>query len=50
MGVGLHQGKLRRFRADLHDEVDYFFTARGRIGIAANNILFYGTGGYAHGG
>ena len=32
------------------DKIDYFFTARGRFGIAANNILFYGTGGYAHGG
>ncbi len=30
--------------------VDYFLTARGRVGIAADNFLFYGTGGYAHGG
>ena len=31
-------------------KVDYFLTTRGRLGIAANNFLFYGTGGYAHAG
>jgi len=30
------------------DKINYFFTARGRIGVAAQNVLFYGTGGYAH--
>ena len=30
------------------DKITYFFTARGRLGVAAQNILFYGTGGYAH--
>jgi outer membrane immunogenic protein len=30
------------------DTINYFFTARGRLGIAAQNVLFYGTGGYAH--
>ena len=29
--------------------VDYFGTVRGRIGYAAGNVLFYGTGGYAYG-
>lgn len=32
------------------DSIDYFWTARGRLGVAVQNILFYGTGGYAHGG
>jgi outer membrane immunogenic protein len=32
------------------DTIDYFFTVRGRAGVAVQNILFYGTGGYAHGG
>jgi outer membrane immunogenic protein len=32
------------------DTINYFFTARGRLGVAAQNFLFYGTGGYAHGG
>jgi len=32
------------------DKINYFFTARGRLGVAAQNFLFYGTGGYAHGG
>ena len=30
------------------DTINYFFTARGRLGVAAQNFLFYGTGGYAH--
>ena len=30
------------------DKINYFFTARGRLGVAAQNVLFYGTGGYAH--
>ena len=30
------------------DTINYFFTARGRLGVAAQNVLFYGTGGYAH--
>jgi outer membrane immunogenic protein len=30
------------------DKVDYFFTIRGRLGIAFNNALLYATGGYAH--
>lgn len=32
------------------DTINYFFTVRGRLGVAAQNVLFYGTGGYAHGG
>jgi outer membrane immunogenic protein len=31
------------------DKINYFLTARGRLGVAAQNFLFYGTGGYAHG-
>jgi outer membrane immunogenic protein len=27
--------------------VDLFGTVRGRVGYAANNWLFYGTGGFA---
>lgn len=29
-------------------EANWFVTARGRAGFAANNVLFYATGGYAH--
>ena len=32
------------------DHTDWFGTARGRVGFAANNVLFYGTGGLAYGG
>ncbi len=32
------------------DHIDYFGTVRGRLGFAANNWLFYGTGGFAYGG
>ena len=32
------------------DHMDWFGTFRGRIGIAANNVLFYGTAGAAYGG
>jgi outer membrane immunogenic protein len=32
------------------DKINYFVTARGRLGVAAQNFLFYGTGGYAYGG
>jgi outer membrane immunogenic protein len=31
------------------DHIDWFGTARGRIGIATGNVLFYGTGGLAYG-
>jgi outer membrane immunogenic protein len=30
------------------DKINYFVTARGRLGVAVQNFLFYGTGGYAH--
>jgi outer membrane immunogenic protein len=30
-------------------EADWFGTVRGRLGYAANNLLFYGTGGLAYG-
>ena len=32
------------------DKVNYFFTVRGRLGVAMQNVLLYGTGGYAFGG
>lgn len=32
------------------DHIDWFGTVRGRVGLAANNVLFYGTGGLAYGG
>ncbi|KJC55785.1 hypothetical protein UP10_38520 [Bradyrhizobium sp. LTSPM299] len=32
------------------DHIDWFGTFRGRVGITANNVLFYGTGGLAYGG
>lgn len=32
------------------DHIDWFGTVRGRVGFAANNVLFYGTGGFAYGG
>ena len=32
------------------DHIDWFGTARGRVGVAVNNVLFYGTGGLAYGG
>lgn len=32
------------------DHIDWFGTFRGRIGITANQVLFYGTGGLAYGG
>jgi len=31
------------------DHIDWFGTVRGRIGWAANNVLLYGTGGFAYG-
>ncbi len=30
-------------------EADWFGTIRGRLGFAADNLLFYGTGGFAYG-
>ena len=32
------------------DHIDWLGTVRGRVGLAANNVLFYGTGGLAYGG
>ena len=32
------------------DHIDWFGTARGRVGVTFNNILLYGTGGFAFGG
>jgi outer membrane immunogenic protein len=32
------------------DHIDWFGTFRGRVGVTANNVLFYGTGGLAFGG
>jgi outer membrane immunogenic protein len=34
---------------DLSYEADWFGTLRGRLGFAADNFLFYGTGGLAYG-
>jgi outer membrane immunogenic protein len=34
---------------DLSFEADWFGTLRGRLGFAADNLLFYGTGGLAYG-
>jgi outer membrane immunogenic protein len=31
------------------EDVDWFGTARGRIGFSAGNVLLYGTGGFAYG-
>jgi outer membrane immunogenic protein len=36
-------------RHDLSFEADWFGTLRGRLGFAADNLLFYGTGGLAYG-
>jgi outer membrane immunogenic protein len=33
-----------------NSRIDWFGTVRGRVGYAANNWLFYGTGGVAYGG
>jgi outer membrane immunogenic protein len=30
--------------------IEYFLTARGRLGVAFDNVLLYGTGGYMHAG
>ncbi len=35
---------------DAHQSVDWFATARGRIGYASNRTLVYATGGVAYGG
>jgi len=32
------------------DHLDWFGTVRGRLGVVANSVLFYGTGGFAYGG
>ena len=32
-----------------HESVDWFGTARGRLGLAFGHALFYGTGGFAYG-
>ena len=32
-----------------HESVDWFGTARGRLGLALGHALFYGTGGFAYG-
>jgi outer membrane immunogenic protein len=32
------------------DHLNWFGTFRGRVGVIANNVLFYGTGGFAYGG
>ena len=36
-------------RSELSFDADWFGTLRGRLGFAADNILFYGTGGLAYG-
>lgn len=33
----------------LSQDLEWFGTVRGRIGVAAGNVLFYGTGGLAYG-
>jgi outer membrane immunogenic protein len=37
------------FSHNLSFEADWFGTLRGRLGFAADNFLFYGTGGLAYG-
>jgi len=32
------------------DHLDWFGTVRGRVGVAFNTVLLYGTGGFAYGG
>ena len=36
--------------ADFEARLDWFGTVRGRVGFAAQNFLFYATGGFAYGG
>ena len=33
----------------IQNQLDWFGTVRGRVGVAVNNFLFYGTGGVAFG-
>ena len=42
-------GSLNLFSVDATSKVDAFGTVRGRLGIAQDNWLFYGTGGVAWG-
>src|SRR5262249_53711034 len=37
------------FDSDLSLKANWFGTLRGRLGFAADNVLFYGTGGLAYG-
>ena len=39
---------LNRVDAGVTYGMNWFATARGIVGFAVNNVLFYGTGGYAH--
>ena len=36
------------FGLTFNDKISHFFTVRGRLGVAAQNVLFYGTGGWAY--
>lgn len=37
------------YNAEAGTKVDWFGTVRGRLGYAMDNLLFYGTGGFAYG-
>jgi outer membrane immunogenic protein len=38
------------FTSNFHSRTEFVGTARGRLGYAFNNVLIYGTGGFAYGG
>jgi len=46
-GLGAITAPVDGFVAGVRSEVDWLATARGRIGWASGNLLFYGTGGLA---
>jgi outer membrane immunogenic protein len=46
---GKISGNVAGFGFDAGSEVEWFGTVRGRVGYALDNLLLYGTGGFAYG-
>ncbi|MCX5518985.1 porin family protein [Kaistia defluvii] len=46
---GKVSGNIAGFGFDAGSEVEWFGTVRGRVGYALDNLLLYGTGGFAYG-
>ena len=48
--TGLYNGITTGAASQYRSDTDFVGTVRGRLGYAFNNVLVYGTGGFAYGG